>query len=67
MASAARNIAARSIHVKIHPTARTLPERREVLRVLERFGEVEMFRSLKVSFYYLIEAPIPNHGPIFKY
>lgn len=48
MASAARNVAARSIHIKIHPTARSLPERREVLRVLERFGEIEMFRSLKV-------------------
>jgi hypothetical protein len=48
MASAARNVAARSLHIKIHPTARSLPERREVLRVLERFGEVEMFRSLKV-------------------
>ncbi len=48
MASAARNVAARSIHIKMHPTARSFSEQREVLRVLERFGEVEMFRSLKV-------------------
>lgn len=45
----ARNVASRSIHIKIHPTARSLPERREVLRVLERFGQVEMFKSMKVG------------------
>ncbi|RAL59423.1 hypothetical protein DID88_006797 [Monilinia fructigena] len=33
--------------LKIFPSARTFAERREVLRVLERFGEVTMFRSLK--------------------
>lgn len=38
----------RTVHVKMHPTARTFNERREVLRVLERFGEVTMFRSYKV-------------------
>jgi hypothetical protein len=47
-AAAARNLASRTIHIKIHPTARSFPERREVLRVIERFGEVEMFKSLKV-------------------
>jgi hypothetical protein len=46
--AAARAIAARSIHIKIYPAARSMPERREVLRVIERFGEVEMFKSLKV-------------------
>lgn len=45
---AARALAARSVHVKLYPTPRSFPERREVLRVLERFGEVSMFRSLKV-------------------
>jgi len=47
----AANIAARAVHIKIHPTARSLVERREVLRVLEGFGEVEMFRSLRVCFF----------------
>jgi hypothetical protein len=46
--STAREVAKRTVHVKISPTARTFNERREVLRVLERFGEVTMFRSLKV-------------------
>ena len=32
----------------MYPTARSFQERREVLRVLERFGEVNAFRSLKV-------------------
>jgi len=41
-------LARRTVHIKMHPTARTFNERREVLRVLERFGEVTMFRSYKV-------------------
>ena len=45
----ARDLVARTVHIKIHPTARSLAERREVLRVLERYGEVVMFRSLKVG------------------
>lgn len=44
-------LARRSVHVRMYPTARTFNERREVLRVLERFGEVTMFRSYKASFY----------------
>jgi hypothetical protein len=48
LATAGR-LAASSVHIKIHPIARTLPERREVLRVLERFGEVDVFMSLKVT------------------
>jgi hypothetical protein len=45
----AHALAKRTVHVKMHPTARTFAERREVLRVLEQFGEVTMFRSLKVK------------------
>jgi hypothetical protein len=41
-------LARRTVHVKMNPTARTFSERREVLRVLERFGEVTIFRSYKV-------------------
>jgi hypothetical protein len=36
-----------TVHIKLYPTPTTFAERREVLRVLERFGEVAMFRSLK--------------------
>jgi hypothetical protein len=48
-------LAKRTVHVKMYPTARTFAERREVLRVLEQFGEVTMFRSLKV------EPQLPSH------
>lgn len=41
-------LAARCVHIKVYPTPRSLPERRQVLRVLERFGDVDMFRSLRV-------------------
>ena len=44
----ALNLASRTVHVKIYPTVRSFAERREVLRVLEQFGEVAMFRSFKV-------------------
>lgn len=59
----AANIAARAIHVKIHPTARTIAERREVLRVLEGFGEVEMFKSLKVCLASSLSS-LPTSGVI---
>ena len=38
----------RAVHVKIHPRPRSLNESRDVLRVLERFGEVAVFKHLKV-------------------
>ena len=44
----ALDLARRTVHVKIYPTVRSFAERREVLRVLEQFGEVAMFRSFKV-------------------
>lgn len=43
----ARALTARTVHLKLFPTPRTFPERMEVLRVIERFGEVAMFKSLK--------------------
>ncbi|KAG9246905.1 hypothetical protein BJ878DRAFT_415989 [Calycina marina] len=45
--SKAQRLAARTVHIKMYPSARNFQERREVLRVLERFGEVNIFRSLK--------------------
>ncbi|TVY21657.1 hypothetical protein LARI1_G000720 [Lachnellula arida] len=50
------NLASRTVHVKIYPTVRSFAERREVLRVLEQFGEVAMFRSFK----YHPSTPVPN-------
>lgn len=48
--AASSSLANRTVHVKTFPSARTLAESREVLRVLEKFGEVTMFRSLKVCY-----------------
>jgi len=56
MEPVARALTRRTVHVKMYPTATNLSERREVLRVLERFGEVTMFRSLK----YHPTLPTPN-------
>lgn len=47
--STAQRLGLRSVHIKMYPTAKSFQERREVLRVLERFGEVNVFRSLRVS------------------
>jgi hypothetical protein len=52
----AQGLAARTVHIKIYPTPQAFSERREVLRVLERFGEVTMFRSLK----YYPRDPVSN-------
>lgn len=45
----ARSLAARTVHIKISPTPQNFIESRVVLQELEqKFGEVAMFRSLKV-------------------
>ena len=40
--------AGRAVHVKIHPRPRNLSESREILRVLQQYGEVAMYKHLKV-------------------
>lgn len=40
--------AGRAVHVKIHPRPLDLAESREVLRVLQQYGEVIMYKQLKV-------------------
>ncbi|PMD15586.1 hypothetical protein NA56DRAFT_709718 [Hyaloscypha hepaticicola] len=52
----ASSLPTRTVWLKLHPSARTFAERREVLRVLERFGEVTMFKSHK----YNPRTPSPN-------
>lgn len=42
------NTVGRSVHVKIHPQPRNLAESREVLRVLQQYGEVVVYKNLKV-------------------
>ncbi|KAF2234383.1 hypothetical protein EV356DRAFT_501949 [Viridothelium virens] len=44
-ANAASEIASRAVHIKIWPRPSDLQESREILRVLQRFGEVTMFKT----------------------
>lgn len=41
-------IAGRAVHIKIHPRPGNISESRQILRVLERYGEVVMYKHLKV-------------------
>jgi len=38
-----------AVHIRIVPRPRNLGESREILRILEKFGEIVMFKHLKVS------------------
>ena len=38
----------RAVHIKIYPRPRNLAESREVLRVLQQYGEIVSYRLLKV-------------------
>ena len=40
--------AGRAVHVKIYPRPRNLSESREILRVLQQYGDVAMYKHLKV-------------------
>lgn len=44
-----KTLTGNTVHVKIHPRPQTLAESREVLRVLQQYGEVVMYKHLKVS------------------
>ncbi|MCJ1245899.1 hypothetical protein MMC30_003103 [Trapelia coarctata] len=54
--SNARAVAGRAVHIKIHPRPRNITESREILRVLQQYGEVMVFKNLK----YEPGAPAPN-------
>ena len=43
-----RNWAECSVYIRIFPRPRDIAESKEVLRVLQRYGEVVMYRHLKV-------------------
>ncbi|KAI9705948.1 MAG: hypothetical protein M1836_005354 [Candelina mexicana] len=49
-------LAGRAVHIKVHPRPRNLDESREVLRVLEKYGKVVMFKNLRHEF----QTPSPN-------
>lgn len=44
-----KGVVKEAVHVKIYPRPRNLVESTEVLRVLQQYGEVAMFKHLKVS------------------
>ncbi|KAI9872220.1 MAG: hypothetical protein M1830_001899 [Pleopsidium flavum] len=55
-AAVSRQLAGRAVHIKIHPRPRNLYESRQILRILERFGEVVMYKNLRYEY----QAPAPN-------
>ena len=48
-AAAGKSTISKAVHLRIYPHPRNLRESREVLRVLQRYGVVEMFKSLRVG------------------
>ncbi|KAI9730756.1 MAG: hypothetical protein M1834_005725 [Cirrosporium novae-zelandiae] len=52
----ARELAGCSVHIRMQPRPRNLRDSREILKNLENFGEVVMYRNLK----YESEHPAPN-------
>ena len=50
VATSGLSVAGRAIHIKLFPRSRNIAESRQVLRVLERYGEVVMYKHLKVLF-----------------
>ena len=41
-----------AVHIRVYPRPRNLAESREILRMLEGYGEVVMYKHLKVSILY---------------
>ncbi|CAL3968539.1 hypothetical protein PZA11_004104 [Diplocarpon coronariae] len=54
--AAGKALNARTLHLKVYPTPNSFAERREVLRVVERFGELSMFKSRKYDY----KRPVHN-------
>ena len=44
----ARNVLPAAVHVEIHPRPRNLAESREIMHVLQGYGELSMYKHLKV-------------------
>lgn len=42
-----RPISNRAVHLRLHPRVETLAESREILRLMQKYGRVEMFRNFK--------------------
>lgn len=64
IASSLRGLTAQAVHVKIHPRPRNLAESREILRVLQQYGEVVVYKHLKVSFVSQLLYELPTKESI---
>ncbi|EOD51969.1 hypothetical protein UCRNP2_1240 [Neofusicoccum parvum UCRNP2] len=54
--AALRSAASKAVHLKVYPRPASLSESRELLGVLQQFGEVTMFKSLRFDYV----QPAPN-------
>jgi hypothetical protein len=43
------SFATRAVHLKIQPQPKTIADSRDILRFLQKYGDVVMFKSLRVS------------------
>jgi hypothetical protein len=48
--ASSRLLASRSVHLRIQPRPANLSESREILRVLQRFGELSTYKYLRVRY-----------------
>lgn len=46
--AAAKALLGRTVHVKVKPRPRSLAESQQILHVLRRYGEISVFKHLKV-------------------
>lgn len=60
---AGKELASRAVHIRIHPRPANMAEGRGVLRVLQRFGQVVVFKSLRVCSKPSLHPPHPPHFP----
>ncbi|KAF2258435.1 hypothetical protein CC78DRAFT_587192 [Lojkania enalia] len=49
--ASAQLLSSRSVHLRIQPRPANLSESREIFRVLERFGEISTYRSLRYEYH----------------
>lgn len=47
-----RSVIGRAVHVKVYPRLKNLSESREILHVLQRYGEVVTYKNLKAWLLY---------------
>ena len=56
------SIAGRAIHVKFNPRPHNLSESTDILKILERYGQVDYFRQLQVRYMFCFLSTSMNVG-----